>query len=410
VPSLVVDVNSWTRLACYPRGSFYPVSYSPSTRRCRITKSAFPLCSGCPPRSQAGLCLCTLRLVSIQPEPTFERLRYLFGGDRPSQTAPLPRSPVCTRLGSRHCQAGISRLAPPTLARRALRLPAILHRQSPNAAAGCSQAPRGLFVQLRVARIFTRTSISPGPWLRQRSTRYAFRAGRNLPDKEFRYLRTVIVTAAVHRGFNSQLAPLLLTFRHWAGVSPYTSVFTFAETCVSGKQSAEPFHCNLIAEAPLLPKLRGLFAEFLNQGSPVRLCIFYLSTGVGLGYGLGLSSLVDLFLTVSAAHFWACAPASRAVTPACHRLPFTGCASPPRLQRTPTPGTGILTGCPSPAPSGCGLGPTDPTRTDLPSEPFDIRRARFSRALRYSCQHSHFPALQQQLPRCLRRTGNALLP
>ena len=35
--------------------------------------------------------------------------------------------------------------------------------------------------------------------------RYAFRAGRNLPDKEFRYLRTVIVTAAVYWGFNSHL-------------------------------------------------------------------------------------------------------------------------------------------------------------------------------------------------------------
>ena len=31
------------------------------------------------------------------------------------------------------------------------------------------------------------------------------RAGRNLPDKEFRYLRTVIVTAAVYWGFNSTL-------------------------------------------------------------------------------------------------------------------------------------------------------------------------------------------------------------
>ena len=31
------------------------------------------------------------------------------------------------------------------------------------------------------------------------------RAGRNLPDKEFRYLRTVIVTAAVYWGFNSYL-------------------------------------------------------------------------------------------------------------------------------------------------------------------------------------------------------------
>ncbi len=69
----------------------------------------------------------------------------------------------------------------------------------------CSKAPRGLFVLLRVKRIFTLTSISPGPSLRQCSARYAVRAGRNLPDKEFRYLRTVIVTAAVHRGFGSKL-------------------------------------------------------------------------------------------------------------------------------------------------------------------------------------------------------------
>jgi hypothetical protein len=54
-------------------------------------------------------------------------------------------------------------------------------------------------------RIFTHTSISPGPSLRQRPSRYAIRAGRNLPDKELRYLRTVIVTAAVHRGFRSEL-------------------------------------------------------------------------------------------------------------------------------------------------------------------------------------------------------------
>ena len=38
-----------------------------------------------------------------------------------------------------------------------------------------------------------------------------FRAGQNLPDKEFRYLRTVIVTAAVHWGFSSKLHPEELT-------------------------------------------------------------------------------------------------------------------------------------------------------------------------------------------------------
>ena len=260
MPSLAVDVNSWARLACYPQGSFYPVSYGHSTLCRRITKSDFRLCSARWPCSQAGLCLCTLWLVSIQPEPTFERLRYLLGGDRPSQTAYQPLSSVLSKLGPRSHQAGISPLAPPKLAPRVLRLPAILHKCNPNAMASYSKAPWGLFVLLRVTRIFTRTSISPGLGLRQRSTRYAFRAGRNLPDKEFRYLRTVIVTAAVHRGFNSELAPLLLTFRHWAGVSPYTSASAFAETCVFGKQSAEPLHCGQLALAPLLPKLRGHFA------------------------------------------------------------------------------------------------------------------------------------------------------
>ena len=68
-----------------------------------------------------------------------------------------------------------------------------------------SKALRGLSVQSRVMCIFTHTTISPGPLLRQRPSRYAIRAGRNLPDKEFRYLRTVIVTAAVHRGLSSVL-------------------------------------------------------------------------------------------------------------------------------------------------------------------------------------------------------------
>src|ERR1700737_2803452 len=99
-----------------------------------------------------------------------------------------------------------------------------------------SKAPRGLFVLSWETRIFTGTSISPSPLLRQRSTRYSFRAGRNLPDKEFRYLRTVIVTAAVHRGFSSWLrSPLPLTFRHWAAATPYTSAFAFAKPCVFGK-------------------------------------------------------------------------------------------------------------------------------------------------------------------------------
>ena len=76
-----------------------------------------------------------------------------------------------------------------------------------------------------------------------------------------------------------------LTFRHRAGVSPYTSPFGFAETCVFAKQLPGPFHCGLLAQAPLLPKLRGKYAEFLNNPSPAGLRILSSSTCVGLRYG-----------------------------------------------------------------------------------------------------------------------------
>ena len=110
----------------------------------------------------------------------------------------------------------------------------------------CSKAPWGLSVQSRVTCIFTGTSISPSPSLRQCPNRYAFRAGRNLPDKEFRYLRTVIVTAAVYWGFSSELSHFPLTFQHRAGVSTYISPFGFAGTCVCAKQSLGPLLCHCL--------------------------------------------------------------------------------------------------------------------------------------------------------------------
>src|SRR5205814_7888926 len=127
-------------------------------------------------------------------------------------------------------KSGISPLPPFRPKPKVHRLPPILRIYGPSPMSSCSKAPRGLFVLLRVTCIFTGISISPEPSSRQRPDRYAFRAGRNLPDKEFRYLRTVIVTAAVYWGFNSRREPLLLTFQHWAGISPYTSTCVLAET------------------------------------------------------------------------------------------------------------------------------------------------------------------------------------
>ena len=69
------------------------------------------------------------------------------------------------------------------------------------------------------------------------------------------------------------------------GLESYTSSFDLAQTCVFGKQLLGPILCGSISGAPLLPKLRGQFAEFLNNPSPVGLRIFFLPTCVGLRYG-----------------------------------------------------------------------------------------------------------------------------
>ena len=189
------------------------------------------------------------------------------------------------RLEFQQLKSGIPRTTPPILAYWLPSLPPILYINYRNPISSYSKAPWGLSVLSRVTGIFTGTTISPGGLLRQCPNHYAFRAGQNLPDKEFRYLRTVIVTAAVHWGFDSMLAHLLLTFQHRAGVSSYTSSFDLAQTCVFGKQLLGPILCGCIAAAPLLPKLRGQFAEFLNNPSPVGLRILSSSTCVGLRYG-----------------------------------------------------------------------------------------------------------------------------
>ena len=150
-------------------------------------------------------------------------------------------------LGQSWNKGGISRATPRRLASTLQSLPPILHMLQPGPMPSCSKAPWGLSVLVRVNGIFTAIAISPSPSLRQCPNRYAIRAGRNLPDKEFRYLRTVIVTAAVYWGFSSKLAPLPLTFQHWAGVSPYTSTFVLAQTCVFDKQSLGLFRCGLRA-------------------------------------------------------------------------------------------------------------------------------------------------------------------
>ena len=109
------------------------------------------------------------------------------------------------RLELQYPKSGIPRAAPQMLAHLFPSLTPILYMEYRSPVSSYSEAPWGLSVSLRGTGAFTGTTTSPGWLLRQCPNRYAIRAGQNLPDKEFRYLRTVIVTAAVYWGLNSDL-------------------------------------------------------------------------------------------------------------------------------------------------------------------------------------------------------------
>jgi hypothetical protein len=270
-------------------------------------------------------------------------------------------------LDGRRGKSGISPLAPQSPQALDLRLPPILRRPHPPPVPSCSKAPRGLFVLSRVLRIFTERAISPSLSSRQRPDRYTIRAGRNLPDKEFRYLRTVIVTAAVHWGFGSSLAALPLTFQHWAGVSPYTSAFALAETCVFGKQSPGPVPAATSRWHAFSRSYGVNLPSSLTRGRSTTSAHLRLPTCVGFRYGHARRSAIRF---------------SRQSRPTLVALPV-GVAS-PRRERTMSNrharaaalspgshqhdrrGAGILTSSPSPTAFALGLGPTNPTRTNLP--------------------------------------------
>src|SRR5699024_1296367 len=139
----------------------------------------------------------------------------LLFGRRPPQSNCLPETVSGPDHGpgleGSYNKGGIPRMPPRKLALTPQRLPPILYKLHKRSISGYSKAPRGLSVLSRVMRIFTHSIISPGLSLRQCPSRCTFRAGRNLPDKEFRYLRTVIVTAAVYWGFSSVRCEYSLT-------------------------------------------------------------------------------------------------------------------------------------------------------------------------------------------------------
>ena len=244
--------DSWGRSACYPQGNL-ALSVERWHFHSHTTGSLTPTFVSARPVSLAvrlAFAFALFGLVSVQAERFFVTPPLLFWRRPPQPNCP----PDNVRLDSEEAQVENSMSQgwyPTSLQNRQSdsfpSVPSILCMQHRNPISGYSKAPWGLSVLSRVTGIFTGTTISPGGLLRQCPDHYAFHAGQNLPDKEFRYLRTVIVTAAVHWGFNSMLAHLLLTFQHRAGVSSYTSSFDLAQTCVFGKQLPGPILCGSLS-------------------------------------------------------------------------------------------------------------------------------------------------------------------
>ena len=137
----------------------------------------------------------------------------------------------------------------------------------------------------------------------------------------------------------------------------------------------EPVPCGLISEAPLLPKLRGHFAEFLNNASPAGLRILSSSTCVGLRYGCpvndsgfsrhGLRALrYSLSLRIAVLAWRAVLPSLR--LPRLHRSFLSRHALPPCVPTVLSHGsTGISTCCPSATSSDLALGPDLPGADQL---------------------------------------------
>ena len=125
------------------------MSYGPSIRNHRITKTYFRTCSADKPRSQAPFYLYALSLIANQTEGTIVLLRYSLGGDRPSQTAQLTLSVARfhgTTLELKYIQGGISRLIPHELALTLHNLPPILHKTYLRPISAYSKGSRGLSV------------------------------------------------------------------------------------------------------------------------------------------------------------------------------------------------------------------------------------------------------------------------
>ena len=121
-------------------------------RNHRITKPDFRPCSTCRSRSQAPLCLCTLRMISNHSEGNLWAPPLHFRRRPPQSNCPpdtVSRVDKTRRLEFQYSQGGIPPAPPPKLALRFQWLPPILYKLYQNSISGYSKAPRGLSVLSR---------------------------------------------------------------------------------------------------------------------------------------------------------------------------------------------------------------------------------------------------------------------
>ncbi len=193
----------------------------------------FRLCSTCLSRSlkQAYAIVLYWRFPTVMSLP-YAHLCYSLGGDRPSQTTRLALSYAKIGLLQWRCYLATGWCFIDSLRWACVQTVIAYHLpytiDQSTSIQGCSKGARGLSVLPQVPRIFTRISISLSLCWRQRGSRYTIHAGRNLPDKEFRYLWTVIVTAAVYWNFNQMLSTSRL---RWSALGRCQTLYFILRFC-----------------------------------------------------------------------------------------------------------------------------------------------------------------------------------
>ena len=182
----------------------------------------------------------------------------------------------------------------------------------------------------------------------------------------------------------------------------------------------EPILCGLLSQAPLLPKLRGHFAEFLNNASPAGLRILSSSTCVGLRYGYHMNNsgfswqpahLLRYFNSLRFTSSDCRADLPTRLLPRLHRFSLS------RLRLSfcvPTvlsyDSTGISTCCPSATSFDLALGPDFPRADQLYPGNLGYSAWRIPTSISLLIPAFSLPIRPQLLPVLLRPYGNAPLP